>query len=154
MANIRTIVVPSDGSEHSTRAAAHAATLASALNVPVHLFHASPEHPHELFGIPGPSPEMVGVGRIDEQTFRAIWDKAAEEAFRICRQALGDTPLTVETVRGKGDPSQAIIDYAGKVDAPMIVIGRRGLGRFRGALLGSVSQRVLQAAKCPVLVVS
>ncbi|MEX0729338.1 MAG: universal stress protein [Aquisalimonadaceae bacterium] len=53
-----------------------------------------------------------------------------------------------------GDPSEAIIDYAKGQDSPMIVIGRRGMGRFKEALLGSVSQRVLHWAACPVVVVN
>ncbi|MCC5812849.1 MAG: universal stress protein [Ectothiorhodospiraceae bacterium] len=153
MATVGTIVVPCDGSEHSAKAAEHAALLAVSMKLPVHLLHVSPSHPRELFGIPGPSAEMVGIERIDEQAFQAIWDTAAQKAFDTARKAMGDATVTLETVRSKGDPSRAIIDYAASQASPMIVIGRRGLGRFQEALLGSVSQRVLHWADCPVLVV-
>lgn len=153
MATIKTIIVPCDGSDHSARAADYAATLAGLVKAPIHLIHVSPADPRDLFGLPGPSAEMVGLERKDEETFRRIWKQASDEAFRVGREALGEVDVAVETVESKGDPSRAIIDYAGKQESPFIVIGRRGLGRFQEALLGSVSQRVLHWADCPVLVV-
>lgn len=51
-----------------------------------------------------------------------------------------------------GDPSSEIIDYAQEIDADLIVIpshGRTGLSRF---FLGSVAERVIRFAHCPVLV--
>lgn len=52
-----------------------------------------------------------------------------------------------------GDPSSEIIDYAQEINADLIVIptrGRTGLSRF---FLGSVAERVIRYAHCPVLVV-
>jgi len=52
-----------------------------------------------------------------------------------------------------GDPADEIVAYADSVDADVIVVGTRGHGPIAGALLGSVSQRVLRDARLPVLVV-
>lgn len=52
-----------------------------------------------------------------------------------------------------GEEARAIADIAGESDADLIVIASRGRGPFRGALLGSTTQRLLPMARCPVLVV-
>jgi nucleotide-binding universal stress UspA family protein len=50
-----------------------------------------------------------------------------------------------------GPAAGAILDLA--TDATLIVVGSRGLGGFKGLLLGSVSQQVAHHAPCPVVVV-
>lgn len=52
-----------------------------------------------------------------------------------------------------GDPSDAILSVAEKEKADLIVVGRRGLKGFSRFLMGSVSSRVVDHAKCDVLVV-
>lgn len=49
-------------------------------------------------------------------------------------------------------PARGLLDSAG--DADLLVVGARGMGGFRGLLLGSVSQQVAQHAPCPVVIVS
>ena len=52
-----------------------------------------------------------------------------------------------------GRPDAEIIDEAEQIGAGLIVVGNRGLGRIRRALMGSVSDSVVRHAHCPVLVV-
>jgi nucleotide-binding universal stress UspA family protein len=52
-----------------------------------------------------------------------------------------------------GRPDTAIIDLAEELGAGLIVMGSRGLGGVRRALLGSISDSVVRHAHCPVLVV-
>ncbi len=59
----------------------------------------------------------------------------------------------VRTQIAWGDPAQAIIDAARREHADAIVLGRRGRGRLTGLLLGSVSQKLVSLAPCPVIVV-
>jgi hypothetical protein len=54
---------------------------------------------------------------------------------------------------GLGDPDKEIVKFAEDAHADLIVLGSRGLGRLRRALLGSVSDSVVRHAHCPVLVV-
>lgn len=50
--------------------------------------------------------------------------------------------------------AEAIAEHAARYeDYPVIIMGRRGLGTWREALLGSVSHRVIDLASCPVTVV-
>jgi nucleotide-binding universal stress UspA family protein len=60
---------------------------------------------------------------------------------------------TVEAVAMEGDPASKIVGYADKGGFDMIVMGSRGLGRFKEMMLGSVSSKVLHHAKCSVLIV-
>lgn len=54
---------------------------------------------------------------------------------------------------GSGDPATALMEIAERTGCDMIIIGARGLGALRSALLGSVSQGVLHASKIPVMIV-
>ena len=51
-----------------------------------------------------------------------------------------------------GNPGKAIADYANEKNADLVIIGSRGIGKMKQWLLGSVSQRVVNEAACPVLV--
>ena len=59
----------------------------------------------------------------------------------------------VETIMTDGDYADAILDTAEDIGADLIVVGRRGLGRVRSLILGSVSNKVMQSAACSVLAV-
>ena len=70
---------------------------------------------------------------------------------RLRAQTKG-APLVLTEV-GSGDPAEAIITLAQDRNADLIVLGSRGHGRLAGLLLGSVAQKVVAHAACPVLVV-
>ena len=52
-----------------------------------------------------------------------------------------------------GSPAQKIVEFADKNGIDLIVMGNRGLGAFSRTLLGSVSNKVINTAKCDVYVV-
>ena len=64
---------------------------------------------------------------------------------------LAKTEANVEVIVGQGKPSKAILEYAGLINADLIVMGCRGLNAVAG-MLGSVSYAVLRNANCPVLI--
>ena len=51
-----------------------------------------------------------------------------------------------------GSPGDYILKVSREEDVDMIVMGARGLGKLRKTILGSVSDHVLNKAKCPVLI--
>ena len=65
------------------------------------------------------------------------------------------TALGIDTLKKllRGEAADEIVAYADSIDADLIVVGSRGHGAFKSALLGSVSRAVLHEARRPVLVV-
>jgi nucleotide-binding universal stress UspA family protein len=86
----------------------------------------------------------------------ALVDQLAAEARSAVERALADAgdlaaDADVDTVVREGAPAQVLLEEAD--DAVLLVVGSRGLGGFRGLLLGSVSQQCAHHAPCPVVIV-
>lgn len=86
-------------------------------------------------------------GMREAEQARAL--EIAQEAMRVLESS-GRSPRPL--IR-HGDPKREIIDAARELDADLVVTGSRGLGGFKGLVLGSVSRGVSMAAPCSVLVV-
>jgi nucleotide-binding universal stress UspA family protein len=79
-------------------------------------------------------------------------DAAATALDRALAEAFGDAPpVGVEPRLVDGDAGDALVSEA--KDAELVVVGSRGRGNLKSALLGSVSSHVLHHAPCPVVVV-
>ena len=72
--------------------------------------------------------------------FDRIWEKIPEEIKASKHVETGNIP-------------KAIIRVAGQEHSDMIIMGSRGLGLFKGALIGSVSQKVIEESPIPVMVI-
>jgi nucleotide-binding universal stress UspA family protein len=86
--------------------------------------------------------------------------EAAQEAARTGANlalertvAALSTSATVETRAEVGDPGWMLCELAKELSVDVVVIGSRGHGRIRRALLGSVSSHVAHNAPCPVMIV-
>lgn len=78
--------------------------------------------------------------------------EAADRLAQIVDEATAGRPsLQVTRTVVKGHPARVLLDQAQRAD--LLVVGQRGLGGFSGTLVGSVSQKCLHHATCPVLVV-
>lgn len=148
------LLVPVDGSKNATKAAAYAGLLADKLGIPVRLLFYFPETALAMMGGSLELPNTEELRYFSPEYFEGMRKKAAEEAFRPARETLAGQPVTVEEqLIGGSDPGEGILRHASEATNPTIVMGRRGLSSFREILLGSVTQRVLHHAKCPVLVI-
>lgn len=76
-----------------------------------------------------------------------------DDAKKVLEETIADVApgSDVQAVIAEGHPAHVLVEAS--KHAEMLVVGSRGLGGFRGALLGSVSSAVSQHAKCPVLVI-
>jgi nucleotide-binding universal stress UspA family protein len=94
--------------------------------------------------------QPVGVASFDYGQLMRGQVQALERAVRKAVDALpGD--VAVEHAIREGDAAKVLAEASDDLD--LLVCGSRGYGAIRGALLGSVSRRLVQAARCPVVVV-
>ncbi|KQS97325.1 universal stress protein [Cellulomonas sp. Leaf395] len=137
----RPVVVGVDGSPASVSAVDYAFDQASRWGLPLVAVHAW-ELP-SLFGpVPPWMPEEVEEMRMAEKAL--LSESLAGHMERY-------PDVNVTSMVHRGGPAHVILTAA--ADAELLVVGSRGLGGFRGLLLGSVSQAVLHHATCPVVVV-
>jgi len=129
------ILVPVDGSEQARKAIDFAANLARQDNAVMHLLHV-----YKLPIVPEGMGEYVISDRIELQALGNQILAAAQDEAR--RKGVQD----IEAALMEGDPAEGIIAYAKDHDVDMIVMGSRGLGSFKGLLLGSVSNKVSHRA--------
>jgi nucleotide-binding universal stress UspA family protein len=74
----------------------------------------------------------------------------AEEQLRSAAESLGITAS--DSLVARGEPARALCDLAAERGARAIVLGSRGRGGVKRALLGSVSDHVVRNAPCPVVI--
>jgi nucleotide-binding universal stress UspA family protein len=136
------LLVPFDNSPGARRALDHAIALAQArdgtrLQVLV-----------VLDAVGRDTRELVDAAEIDR-----VLSAEAAAVLDPARAAVGPTGIPCAYHCQTGAPAQAIAKHVQEHGASQIVMGTRGLGIIPGLLLGSVAQRVLQLADCPVTLV-
>ena len=105
---------------------------------------------------PDAGTESLALTHEDLRYFEKIGEQekeAKEIMLKNAAKRFEEKGLPVETVLACGHPAEAIARTALERDVELIIIGNRGLGGLKKFLLGSVSNAVLQEAKCSVLVV-
>ncbi len=98
-----------------------------------------------------PIPPYLG-----EPNLHIVMEARIQEAKSVLDQILaliGKVPGEIHTEILEGDPAEAILRVAETRQSDLIVMGSRGLGQLAGMLLGSQSQKVVNHAPCPVLIV-
>ncbi|MGH0028811.1 MAG: universal stress protein [Myxococcota bacterium] len=138
-----TILVPLDFSSHSSKALDCAIELAKQFKGKVHLIHSYPIY------VGAVSP----YGIVLPESFDRDCRDAAEREISKWSDKVRAAGVTVETTVTPSAPVEAIERVAEEIDADLIVMGSRGLTGLKHALLGSVAERTLRSAPCPVLTV-
>ncbi|MEE4640061.1 MAG: universal stress protein [Wenzhouxiangella sp.] len=142
------VLVAVDDSESADRALDFALELAETLRLPVRIVHATrPRHGRsgEVRTIDYEEVQKAAAGIPEYELASAVLERALERA--------GQRAVSVEPVLLSGDPAEALLRYAAECDRPMLVVGRRGRGRLQGLLMGSVSDKTVRLARCPVIVI-
>jgi nucleotide-binding universal stress UspA family protein len=142
MKTFQKILVPVDFSPHSDEAIRAAADLSRRYDAAVTLVHV-----YEIVAYALPegyvlqTPSQLADMLTEFQKLLASAKKQAESAGA----------LRVETMQLQGVPASEIVDFATAKNVDLIVMGTHGRTGIKHALLGSVAERVLRRAPCPVL---
>jgi nucleotide-binding universal stress UspA family protein len=138
----KNILVPVDGSDHALHALDVACDLAQKYGATLRLVHAYP--PIFIEGM---------MGSDDIEAIIATRAKAGDAILQRAVEHIKGHVTDVTTELREAPDAESILEEAETHHCDLIVMGTRGLGRLAGLLLGSVSQKVVQHAKCPVLLV-
>jgi len=135
--DLDTILVPTDGSDCSERAAAHAIGLAAATGATLHIVHVV-----DLGVLPvdGSGALLDELQRAGQQALESVIDRADEADVS-----------SVQASVLSGTPYRAIVDYADAEDVDLVVMGTHGRTGFDRYILGSVAERVVRLSDQPVL---
>lgn len=145
MLRFRTIVVPVDFSETSHDAVKAAVDLARQGQGTVRLIHVVADGFH--------TPSMAELAGVDFPEITRRWIEEAEERLQTFAVDHHLDSARVTTAVAVGAPAAEIVRYAREHAADLIVLGSHGHGAFRRFMLGSVAERVIRQAGCPVMVV-
>jgi nucleotide-binding universal stress UspA family protein len=138
------ILVPTDGSEGSIRAA----------RLALEMLRGGSGHLAILFVVD--TAVLNELRRFDERTEAEVESELREHGKRYLDLLAGEAKaagIDTDISLREGDPFAEIVALARDIDADLIVMGHVGQRGTRRVLLGSVTQRVLDFAHCPVLVV-
>jgi len=143
------ILLATDGSKEAGLAFASAADLSERTGSELHVVYVG--------HMPLVSYESPGATTLDPDLQRRMQEGAEKEARTMLDeqvQRIGETGGEIAEVHARiGRPDAEIVGLADELGAGLIVLGSRGLGPLRRALMGSVSDSVVRHAHCPVLVV-
>jgi nucleotide-binding universal stress UspA family protein len=89
----------------------------------------------------------------DPEVIEQVSAKAGLHLLEPARALVRAAGVEHEIEVASGDPAHTLIDILENFGCDMVVMGARGMGTLRSALLGSVSHEVLHAAQVPVLIV-
>jgi nucleotide-binding universal stress UspA family protein len=152
----KNVLVPLDGSEHSSRALETAIQIAKKFDAKITLIHV-----YSVAATPVIMPEPAtltpsGVPIMTPAEVTKLVEAAREvgrEILTAGKQKVESESIEVETILEEGNTVREIVKFAKEAKFDLIIMGVRGIGRLRELLVGSVSEGVIKQAPCPVLVV-
>jgi nucleotide-binding universal stress UspA family protein len=143
MTRFEKILVPTDFSDHSAAALDVATDFAKTFGAKIRLLHCYRLDPADVSPY-GVAASAAYDGRIREGAERRL--KESEEKLEV-------EGIETETSLSSGFPSEAIAQLAQQIGADLIVMGTRGMTGLKHVMLGSVAERTVRLAPCPVLTV-
>jgi nucleotide-binding universal stress UspA family protein len=143
----KNILIPTDGSPESHKAAAHGVALAKAVGAKVTGFFAAPPATPIVYR------DHLPVGLAQPGEHAKLIEKTAAKHLDVIARAAKKAGVQFEGAHVTNDyPDDAILAFAKKKKCDLIVMATHGGGGLRGVLIGSVTQKVLAQSKIPVLV--
>lgn len=136
------ILIPTDGSDHAIRAAEHGRYLARAFDATIHVINVV-----DVQATAG----MFSTGGVGENFISRLEDEG-RKAIEAAEEVVEETD-SVQTAVVRGEPSEAILDYANDHGADLFAMGTHGRTGVDRYVAGSVTERVVRLAEAPVLTV-
>jgi len=143
MIEIKTILFPTDFSESSKYAMHFAISFAQEYRARLYVLHVVEDMAHAIYFDLLQAPPLAQLLTEMEQQARQELDKV------IPPEVAGK--VEVERMIRKGVPFHQIVRAAAEIDADLIVLGTHGRTGLKHALFGSVADKVVRKAPCPVL---
>ena len=134
-----------DGSDPSMRAAKYTAELASAVGATVEIIH-----------VMNLDSRLNAVSTLkSDYTPEVVLEESRTEGRQILEEAKALFPETVEVYLRlvTGRPVDKVLDFCQEIQPDLVIIGARGLGGIKGAVLGSISTALLENMACPLLII-
>jgi nucleotide-binding universal stress UspA family protein len=147
MLPLKRILVPTDFSEPAQEAFQAAVELAQHFSAQLLMVHIVPPVPVPYQPLVSPAPAFDITAYLQELV------KISKETLQnyVTEHVPQGVPATISVAAG--DPAYEILRLAKELDADIIVIATHGHGGWRHFLFGSVAEKVVRQAECPVLVV-
>ena len=144
MFTIKNILLPTDFSKLSLTAAQYAIDLAKQYDAKIHLLHVIEK-----------TPPILAIHSLDlseEKILKSIEDDAKTSLDKAVIKIQNEHGIEVDSVLRKGLDYEEIVSYSQKNNIDVIVIATHGRTGILHTLIGSVAEKVIRYAKCPVLV--
>jgi nucleotide-binding universal stress UspA family protein len=148
MFKIKNILLPTDLSSISLSAADYAMELANQYKAKIHLLHVLEK-----------TPPILAIRSLDLsqekilKSFEEEGKKSLDIAVKKIKKGKSED-IEIEPILKKGNDYDEIVKYSKDHKIDLIVIATHGRTGFLHTLLGSVAEKVIRYAKCPVLVIT
>ena len=136
------ILVPVDGSDNSYRALDAALLLSEKLGSNITVIHVMEQIPITHIG----SEKLLNE-------FLQAYKKENQDILSKCSEIAAQKGLTINTFLLEGNPASAILDFSKKEKFDLLIMGRRGLGKFKELILGSISSKIVHHSPSAVLLI-
>ncbi len=146
MFNIKNILLPTDFSNLSLTAASYAIDIASQYGAKIHLLNVIEKKPPIL--------AIHAIDLSEEKIMKSIEDAAKESLKKALDKINKSKNVEINSILLKGNDYEEIVNYSQKQNIDVIVIATHGRTGLLHTLVGSVAEKVIRYAKCPVLVIT
>ena len=146
MITLKNILVATDFSEPSDVALSYGRELATRFDATLHVLHVVQNFLFATYGI-------ETAAAMGPQILQGMQDDALRRLQAVVVDSDNSGPRITSAVRVGGSPALEIVEYAKTSDIGLIVMGTHGRGALAHFVMGSVAERVVRLAPCPVLTV-
>ena len=136
------ILVPVDGSDNSYKALEAALVLSEKLGSNISVVNVM---------------EQVPITHIESEKLLGelleAYKKENQEILSKCSDIAHQKGITIKTVLLQGNPAPVILDYSKKENFDLVIMGSRGMGKFKELIIGSVSSKIVHHSPCAIMII-